>query len=364
MIKDSLKTFCLNYVRDKDIGVCQNYFFLNDSFDKQKSKIIVLTDDHLSNTHFFLPVDQRIPSIYEQIILKCNQYPNQEFIIIHNCIDLNIKSKNYHFVYWAPEWMSNHRNNYLNIAPQVEKNFSSDSFWISLNRNRRMHRYLTSMYLLGNGFEKFGMITLDPTEMLDHQSWETWLSWWEFNQRSDMITSVESFFPVLKNGFEKIKKGIGFTPIEYTELDPMFLSNDQNFDQRLRKFYSNTFVEIINETIWVPDTGGQISEKYLNSVYGFNFPIIVGVQNSVRYLRNLGLDLFDDVVDHSYDQLINPTQRLITALENNKNLLCQKHTVQQAWMHCQKRMMENVRIVKDLEKDTLNIFENVIKSVL
>jgi hypothetical protein len=189
---------------------------------------------------------------------------------------------------------------------------------------------------------------LDPTEIFRHESWQSYLSWWAYNERSEIL-DIKQFYPVLEKGFDKIKNSQGFESREYTKTSTP-PKNDKNFDQYLRKLYLHTAVEIVNETIWFPDPGGIVSEKYLNSVYGFNFPIIISVSNTVAYLRKLGFDMFDDIIDHSYDTITSPTIRLVSALNSNLHLLKDRDKTINAWQQCQARMQENVKLAKELEK--------------
>ena len=346
---------CLNYLEGipNDTSVCNLSSLLNKTFSKEHRKILVLTKDHLSSESLFLPSSQRGRTVVDQIIATALLYPKFEFIVVHNCLNIPDVVSNIKFVCWAPEWIAQTTErlskNYSNITPQSEKIFLESYFWISLNNNRRVHRYLTSMFLLGSNVEDVGLLRLDPTEILRHESWESYLSWWKYNERPE-IFDVEPFYPVLKKGFDKIKSLKGFETRAYTNTSTP-KNNSENFDQSLRNLYANTAVEIVNETIWFPDQGGIVSEKYLNSVYGFNFPIIIGVCNTVACLRELGFDVFDDIIDHSYDTVASPTIRLISSLNLNLHLLRNRQATLDAWTQCQSRMHKNVELANSLEID-------------
>jgi hypothetical protein len=330
-----------------DASVCNLHMFLNKKFSKTHRKIIVVTDDHLGGNSLFLPSLYREPTAFDQIISVASLYPEFEFTVIHSCLNIPDTVSNITFVCQGPGMFLD-GDNYLYLKPQAEKSFAESYFWISLNGNRRVHRYLTSMFLLGSNVEDYGLLRLDPTEILSNDSWESYLSWWQYNERPEIL-DVEPFYPVLKKGFYKIKNLHGFESRIYSSTSTP-IDNSENFDQYLRKLYSNTAVEIVNETVWFPDPGGVLSEKYLNSVYGFNFPIIISVRNTVSYLRELGFDMFDDIIDHSYDSIASPTVRLVSALNSNLHLLRDRQLAVNAWKQCQSRMHKNVEIAKELEK--------------
>jgi hypothetical protein len=63
--------------------------------------------------------------------------------------------------------------------------------------------------------------------------------------------------------------------------------------------YQATYVNIITETM-VRDTI-FISEKTWKSVASGQLFFMVGCRSTIKYLRELGVDVFDDIIDHSYD---------------------------------------------------------------
>lgn len=53
-----------------------------------------------------------------------------------------------------------------------------------------------------------------------------------------------------------------------------------------------------------------ITEKTMMSIYNRQIPILLTLPNTVSYLRDLGFDMFDDIVDHSYDNEPDPDKRV------------------------------------------------------
>ena len=206
----------LRYLENtNDASVCNLYTFLNKKFSKTHRKIIVLTEDHLSGDSLFLPSLHRDPLTIDKIISVASLYPEFEFTVIHNCLNIPDTVSNITFICQGPECMINLLNNYLYAIPQAEKSFSESYFWISLNGNRRVHRYLTSMFLLGSNVEDYGLLRFDPTEILTHSNWESYLWWWQYNERPEIL-DIEQFYPIFKKGFYKIKNSHGFESIIYT----------------------------------------------------------------------------------------------------------------------------------------------------
>jgi len=79
--------------------------------------------------------------------------------------------------------------------------------------------------------------------------------------------------------------------------------NTQNFIN-LVNIYKNSNINIVTETMYY-ERYGIITEKTLQSFGAMQLPIIIGYKGIVSDLRSFGFDMFDDIIDHSYDKLSN-----------------------------------------------------------
>jgi hypothetical protein len=186
---------------------------------------------------------------------------------------------------------------YPTVKPVLDKNFDSTKPFISLNRQNRNHRAVLLSYLFGLGYNDYGHITFltqslnEPNNYLDRIPWR-------FDERHDEIRQT------MIDGYVKMKA----TPLDNTEFE-IYQSigtnnNVVNFDNNLRPLYRNSFVEIVSETTCAAPSY-LLTEKTLNSIYGCNFPILITGAGAVAHLRKIGFDMFDDIVDHSYDLISN-----------------------------------------------------------
>jgi hypothetical protein len=123
--------------------------------------------------------------------------------------------------------------------------------------------------------------------------------------------------------------------------------NAGNFENRLQSMYRDSFVEIVSESSFTAPSF-ILSEKTAHSFYGCNFPIILSGCGTVAHLREIGLDVFDDVVDHSYDTVENPFDRVITAIESNRKLLIDADYAKQCWQNCRSRFENNVDVMHNI----------------
>jgi hypothetical protein len=97
--------------------------------------------------------------------------------------------------------------------------------------------------------------------------------------------------------------------------------NDENF-VRLLSVYGSRAVNIVTETEY-DTTPGIVTEKTLLAIAAQQVPVVIGHQGIVQHCRELGFDMFDDLVDTSYDWLPND-QRAEQALLRNQDLILGK----------------------------------------
>ena len=94
--------------------------------------------------------------------------------------------------------------------------------------------------------------------------------------------------------------------------------NDENFI-RLAGVYGKCAVNIVTETQY-DCYPGIITEKTIMAFAAQQVPVVIGHAGIVQHCKNLGFDMFEDLVDTSYDTLPNST-RLEQALALNQDLI-------------------------------------------
>ena len=122
-------------------------------------------------------------------------------------------------------------------------------------------------------------------------------------------------------------------------------NNCENYQKFLQtNVFEPSCVSLITEpALYEKET--IITEKTIMALYGGTIPIWVGGWRIPDYMKSLGFDIFDDVVDHSYQSLDDPYDRCYYAIEKNINLLrgFDKFFIQQN----QERLVKNVSLLKE-----------------
>jgi len=99
------------------------------------------------------------------------------------------------------------------------------------------------------------------------------------------------------------------------------IRNSTTYKQLLQKnVFEPSCISLITEPTYI-EKEAQLSEKTIMAIYGGTIPIYVGGWRSADALRIMGFDVFDNVVDHSYETLEDPWERVTKAFELNIDLL-------------------------------------------
>jgi hypothetical protein len=278
---------------------------------------------------FHMDYIENVPHFFESV-----RNSSKKFLLFSSQLTPEyVESDNLQIIHWGSDMLMQ-QTQYQTLPGVIEKTFSSDWHWVSLSLAARHHRVMAAMFLKGLGLDQHGHLRINPHPLHDYEDWHDFTQW----SIGSFVTEFESIFNV---GFLRVK----WEPVVHAgSLNDVYptrqINNVENFDQRLRGLYQDSAVEIVNETIF-EGPGYHVTEKFLNSVYGLNLPIVLGQPGVIAHLRDLGFDMFDDVIDHRYDSIPSPFLRLTTAIKSNQRLLADREHAINAWHRCQRRLQAN-----------------------
>ena len=327
------------------------YGIIRPSFENRnqpKKNLVIFHYDCIKDVEILLN-KLATQSLYDKILLFSAQLDST-----------HVQSHKYQIINWGSDLLFQ-QHDYQNLEGQLTKSFDSDKHWISITGHPRIHRIIACILLKGLGWDQFGDIRFNPCTMHDFSIWNEFID--AHNTYSMPDNDWDHLF---ERGYELIKTG----PYVCNGLDRQQIydlnrtDNARNFDLRLRLIYKETAVEIVNETT-SNHPGTHCTEKFLNSVYGFNIPIVLGPKGVVRYLEDLGFDMFRDIVDHSYDEIESPGYRILLAILKNKTLLTEKQKCIEVWQQLYPRLMANYEFAKkhlhtSCKKKTLEKFSDAL----
>lgn len=307
------------------------------------NRVILGIKDHFTNGQFNPWFDTKPPLVYYLDDLF-NSFNDANFLLLTSVENLSyyINAPNViAIVPWGGD-ITNQRSEYKDVQPIVEKNWNSSYNFVSLNRGRRNSRTVLLALLYYFNIQKHGLISCNyykshikstnAQDILDEMNW-----------RLDPVQLSKIY-----QGLTKLKWMIP----SISESEDIYQStrpndNVYNFTNRLKPLYENVCIEFISETT-MTEKSFLITEKTLNSILGCNFPIFISSAGTVDFLRNIGLDVFDDIIDHNYDTINNPFDRIYRAIQDNKQLLTARpNDVRHIWYRCYDRFLANVQFAKN-----------------
>jgi hypothetical protein len=91
------------------------------------------------------------------------------------------------------------------------------------------------------------------------------------------------------------------------------------------------------------------TEKTAYSVVGLTFPIWVGGYKQAQAFEKIGFDVFDDIVDHSYQHYDTLIERCYYAFEKNLRLLTDQTHTYNLRNQCMDRLRNNFELLRNLQ---------------
>ena len=131
--------------------------------------VVIGIKDHLSSNTQFNPWLHKMPVIVEMLSDMCTYYSDKKFIIFTSLENLEyyLKNDNATIIPWGGD-ITNQQLEYPTITPIINKNLNSQSTFLSLNRNNRIHRAMLVSLLYGMNLESNGLISWMHKDNVDN----------------------------------------------------------------------------------------------------------------------------------------------------------------------------------------------------
>ena len=179
----------------------------------------------------------------------------------------------------------------------------------------------------------------------------------------------EEISDILEGGVVETKYEEGTFNVNYDEKNNLYINYAGEHDYR---DYQSSYINITTESnfnfskVMAGNAGRflHISEKSLKPFAMFQLPIIVGVPHHIKYMRELyNLDMFDDFIDHSYDNEIDDVIRMTKLHNEILRLSSLRNELHSYFKDNESRFIKNRKIIEDISKwkhtDLLNFILNM-----
>jgi hypothetical protein len=110
---------------------------------------------------------------------------------------------------------------------------------------------------------------------------------------------------------------------------------------QVRHVYESVAVSLVTESSSNGEPNFVFTEKSLWAFLGLTFPIWVGNKGQARQAQRMGFDIFDDVIDHGYQDQSCVIERCRMAIEHNLELLTDLDLVTNLRSKHHARLMHN-----------------------
>lgn len=201
----------------------------------------------------------------------------------------------------------------MNMNIEFKEDKDEGSFFLCMNRSPRIHRYAI-------------LCLLKKYDILNDTNWSL-VCGWDFNDRMYHFKEIFNIDDVLDlnneiSYFTSLEVKKGNYELEYGGLDNR---NAQDLPNEPKTF-ENSYFNIVTETNFVGDDI-HITEKSFKPFFYYQFPLMLASYHHIKYFKRAypGLDFFDDVIDHSYDDIENDRDRLMAFFEQVKRIYSNKH---------------------------------------
>jgi hypothetical protein len=295
-------------------------FFYNNTVEKQKP-LDFLSDEIKNlvsnNDNFFIMfLSEHEPDDvygYECLINYINQHdlPANKFYLVNN---------NSKLIYWRDKFETKINVYKLNFIPHSSIKVLTriggvdflenkvGKFFMCFNKSPKKHRYGLLLLLMKN-------------KILDQFNWSlvpTWNCNFGKSYLSTLFDSVE--INILREEIEELEK-IEIKKSDFEVDEDYFRKFDQINREKLplwihvpeslesyRQSYFNITTESMFENLF---DNIHISEKSFKPFYYYQFPLILSSPHHIKKMREeYGLDFFDDIINHEYDNIIDDKKRL------------------------------------------------------
>lgn len=121
---------------------------------------------------------------------------------------------------------------------------------------------------------------------------------------------------------------------------------NNNWSSGLDTIFSGSAISLITESLG-HQRGAVFTEKTLCSIVGHTFPIWIGGYRQAQEWRRVGFDIFEDIIDHSYDSYDTLIQRCYHAIADNLPLLQNKTKAAELRQQCMPRLQRNYELLQN-----------------
>lgn len=246
---------------------------------------------------------------------------------------------------------------------KIESKFNDNKpgkFFLCHNRTPKSHRYAT-------------LSLLKYENIIDDVNWSLVSG---FQNKNELLLSGIFTKEDIKKYNDEIKyfSAIEIKKSDYESNEKWFQPNTHEIDNEglpywmripeKEETFENSYVNIVTESTFTDsELVVHITEKSFRPFYFYQFPIFVASHHHVKHLKEIyGFDMFEDIINHSYDDLVNHRDRFFEIIKEIKRLNEDKERIKEFYKNNYDRFEKNKNIIIGILKnsDDYKFFRSLI----
>jgi len=323
-----------------------------------KKLYIVFMFEHESPTieefYSLLNAFKEIQIPLNKIILVNNNLKLQEY---KNRFNTDIICLKTNFI----DYSSTEVLNYLNFDFDTNKN---GKFFMCRNRNIKNHRQSLILHFHLNSLLEDINYSLVPQYQYNEHDIHPYSNYFDNSVIQENLDLIYELNKQIKfDDYEKNEGVIDTNTLEFVFKEDGFFGNRV---PEVMESFKNSYFNIITETQHESKNNSvHITEKTFRPFFYYQFPIFVASYHHIKFLKQeYDFDLFDDVINHSYDDEINDKIRMNMVVDEIKRINDNKSFYKNFYAENKDRFLRNRKILLDTvsikKKKDFDFFWNLL----
>ena len=271
-------------------------------------KVIEYTN--INKNFYIVLLTEHEPDNEIGFLSACNKF-KKDGINLEKLIILNNNSKIYEYKEKSKEVVLVNKSFFLNFSSTKVLNFIGSDFVLNkegkffMSRNRtcnKLHRKNLMFDILKNNLEND--INYSYININQNKSDNEYSNYTPFQGRL-IVDYYREICDKVDFHYKECDYEMG---LEYIDRETKQFIHQDKFNHNmvlvpeLKKSFENSYFNIITESCFMEENVIHITEKSLRPFHYYQFPIFLATKGHVNQLRKYyDFDLFDDMIDHSYD---------------------------------------------------------------
>ena len=300
-------------------------------------KLIYFIEDESVTSENLLLIDAytKFENLNQKNIYVYNNNANMEHFLKKNNLNFNVFKSSF-----LPITYSNKFN-------MFDIEFKTDKKFLFLIQNKRLkpHRFATMCFLMKNNL----LTKTDWSFVENHMLGQL-----------DFFNSNYLYNLSNKNIYENEIKILSNTILKKNNYETDIFDGKYIVDFMIPETFQDSYVNITTESHFI-ESDIHITEKSFKPFYFYQIPIIISTHGHIKKMKELyGYDFFDDVIDHSYDDVVDNQERLDMVLNEILRISNNEDAIKKFYKSNKTRFEQNKMITQELKNiNETNFFYNL-----